>query len=127
MITVVSGALIREGRVLLTQRQPKKAFEYQWESPGGKVVAGKESAHEALVREFKEEVRLDVIRAVLLQRMEFPEYEFAFWFYRVACNGSPVAFEGQGLGWFTYQEVQRLTLTPGNQAALPVLLQEMTK
>ncbi len=60
-LTVVAAVVLRDGRVLLTQRQRGAHLELHWEFPGGKVEAG-ESPPEALVRELYEE--LDVKAAI---------------------------------------------------------------
>ena len=49
-ITVVSAAIIREGRYLITQRNEHAMLPLLWEFPGGRVEDG-ESDEEALVRE----------------------------------------------------------------------------
>lgn len=58
----VVGAIIEhEGKILCMQR-PKGKFpstDYKWEFPGGKIEAG-ETAPQALMRELKEEMDLDV-------------------------------------------------------------------
>ena len=56
MVTVVVGALVRGGRVLLAHRRPDKhAYPDTWDLPGGVMEDG-ESEHEALVRELREEL-----------------------------------------------------------------------
>ncbi|MDX1766001.1 MAG: reverse transcriptase-like protein [Candidatus Saccharimonadales bacterium] len=57
---VVSGVLEQEGKYLVVRRGPHEQFlPGKYEFPGGKVDFGEE-AQAALVREFKEEVGLDV-------------------------------------------------------------------
>ena len=56
------GALLvdRQGRVLLGLRSPhKKAWPDHWDSIGGKVEAG-ESSEQAMIREVKEEIGVEV-------------------------------------------------------------------
>lgn len=60
MIEVVSAIIEREdGRVLIAQRPPGKKLAGSWEFPGGKLEVG-ESRVDALRRELREELRLDV-------------------------------------------------------------------
>lgn len=56
---VVAALIRKEDKVLLTQRWPSKHLGLIWEFPGGKVEEG-ESDEEALVRELKEELGVDV-------------------------------------------------------------------
>jgi len=61
-ILVAVGILCddREG-VLLCQRSEQKPYGLQWEFPGGKVEAG-ESVEDALRRELREELDIEVLR-----------------------------------------------------------------
>ena len=59
MIEVVSALIVEHGRVLLTQRRPDQDFAGCWESPGGKVE-GNEAWHDALRRELREEVGVEL-------------------------------------------------------------------
>lgn len=59
-LQVVAGIIEDEqGLVLLAQRPQGKLLSGMWEFPGGKIEAG-ESAPEALARELKEELSLEV-------------------------------------------------------------------
>ncbi len=61
-IGVGTGAIIfnDEGKVLLAQRGPKARNENgKWEFPGGSVEFG-ETCEEAIVREIKEELEIDI-------------------------------------------------------------------
>lgn len=57
------GALIREGRVLLAHRRPEKhAYPDLWDLPGGMIEVG-ESELEALARELREELGVQIATA----------------------------------------------------------------
>jgi 8-oxo-dGTP diphosphatase len=60
LLIVAAGALIDgDGRVLLARRPAGKEMAGLWEFPGGKLQEG-ETPEEALVRELKEELGIDV-------------------------------------------------------------------
>ena len=64
-VLVVAVALIDpDGRVLIAQRPEGKALAGLWEFPGGKVEPG-ERPEQALIRELKEELGIDVTEACL--------------------------------------------------------------
>lgn len=56
----MAGALIAGGSVLLAQRRRPPELAGLWELPGGKVAPG-ETEPEALVRELREELGVDVV------------------------------------------------------------------
>jgi 8-oxo-dGTP diphosphatase len=65
ILFVVAAALVdRDNRVLLAQRPEGKSLAGLWEFPGGKLDAG-ETPEQALVRELKEELSIDVCRTCL--------------------------------------------------------------
>jgi 8-oxo-dGTP diphosphatase len=61
-IEVVAGLIVRDGRVLICQRSAASKFPLKWEFPGGKMEAG-ESPGEALVRELREELAIEVLES----------------------------------------------------------------
>ena len=56
---VVAGALIVDGALLVAQRARPPELAGLWELPGGKVAAGETDA-QALARELREELGVDV-------------------------------------------------------------------
>jgi 8-oxo-dGTP diphosphatase len=57
---VVAAALVRAGRVLAQQRAYPLELAGRWELPGGRVEPG-ESAREALIRECREELAVEIV------------------------------------------------------------------
>ncbi|WP_343522016.1 (deoxy)nucleoside triphosphate pyrophosphohydrolase [Pedobacter sp.] len=58
-VKVVCGIIFKEDRILLCRRKPVKSLGGYWEFPGGKVESS-ESESEALIRELKEELSMQV-------------------------------------------------------------------
>lgn len=77
-ITIFSGCLIRNGKVLLVQRDEEECPDahLKWEFPGGKVDFG-ETPQESLKREFLEEtgITIEVVRIL-------PYVQTAYWDYK---------------------------------------------
>ena len=61
-VNVVAGLIFRNELLLICQRHHCGSFPLQWEFPGGKVEAG-ESDFDALRRELKEELGIEMIAA----------------------------------------------------------------
>ena len=62
------------GRLLVGQRPACKDYPGKWEFPGGKLEPG-ESVYKALVREFREELGLEITRAepAFVVRHHYPD------------------------------------------------------
>jgi 8-oxo-dGTP diphosphatase len=85
IVRVAAAVILRaDGRVLLAQRPPGKAYAGYWEFPGGKLEPG-ESPRAALDRELHEELGLRVRRAApwLVQRFVYPHAHVELHFFRV--------------------------------------------
>ena len=59
MIEVCCALIIRDGKVLATQRSEEMPHPLKWEFPGGKVKMG-ESPERCIMREIKEELRIQI-------------------------------------------------------------------
>ncbi len=69
-VMVVAGLIERDGQVLICQRRKKGRHGLKWEFPGGKVEPG-ETPREALVRELREELGLEVTLGEEIVRYEY--------------------------------------------------------
>jgi 8-oxo-dGTP diphosphatase len=100
-VRVVAAALFDGRRVLIAQRPPGKHMAGRWEFPGGKVGAG-ETDVEALGRELREELGIDVIgaRHCLTLTHAYPDraVELSMWIVE-RYSGEPKALDGQQIKW----------------------------
>lgn len=69
-LLVSAGIIYRGGRVLVGQRRKADRHSLKWEFPGGKVEPG-ETPQEALVRELREELRIEAEVGTELARYEY--------------------------------------------------------
>jgi len=72
-LLVAAAVVIRDGRILLTQRPPKGHLASFWEFPGGKLEAG-ESPEQAVVRECAEEIGA-VVRPIDILDVTYHRYD----------------------------------------------------
>lgn len=114
----VAAAVIErpDGQFLMASRPEGKAYAGWWEFPGGKVEAG-ENARQALDRELREELGIQVSEAWpwLNRAYVYPHAHVMLRFFRVtAWQGEPHPHEGQTLAW-TRAELPDVTpILPAN-------------
>jgi A/G-specific adenine glycosylase len=98
----VVAAVIREGDCVLIDKRPSNALlGGMWEFPGGKVEQG-ESLEQAIVREIREELGLEIIAG-----SEFGQYEHAYTHFSVTVHailcdilrGEVKALEADEIAW----------------------------
>ena len=100
---------------LLAQRPPDKVYAGYWEFPGGKLEAG-ESFHDALIRELREELEIDIEQAFpwLCREFTYPHAHVRLKFFRVTAWGGEIhPHEHTGAVW------TRLDATPHVTPVLP--------
>ncbi len=118
-VLVERDAAGQEGRFLLTSRPPGKVYAGYWEFPGGKVEAG-ETVEQALARELREEIGIEIEAAhpwqVLV--MDYPHARVRLNFCKVYdWMGEFQMLEGQQMAWADLP-VQVQPVLPGT---IPVL------
>ncbi|HTC51236.1 MAG TPA: 8-oxo-dGTP diphosphatase MutT [Steroidobacteraceae bacterium] len=101
-LLVVAGALCdARGRVLIAQRPDARHMAGRWEFPGGKVGAA-ESESQALIRELREELGVQVREPQFCLRLShsYPDrtVQLSFWIVR-HFDGEPRGLDGQQLKW----------------------------
>ena len=121
MIDVVCG-VIEDGRgnVLACRRPAGKHLGGLWEFPGGKVDPG-ESPAEALIRELREELMIDVVVSSPLEPVVWPYESITIRLIPYLCRivaGEPVAHEHDEIRWCSRCLLATLEWAP---ADIPIL------
>jgi 8-oxo-dGTP diphosphatase len=121
---VAVAVLLRpDGEFLLAQRPAGKPYAGYWEFPGGKVEPG-EAVSQALVREIKEELGVDVELAHpwITQVFTYPHATVRLHFFKVVrWRGDPHPHEGQEFSWQSVDRVAVAPLLPANGPVLKAL------
>src|SRR3989442_1780891 len=116
-VDVAVAVLIRsDGAALLAQRPASKVYSGYWEFPGGKIEPG-EPVAEALGREIREELGIEIERAYpwITRVFTYPHAKVRLHFYRVtAWRGEPRALEHQAIAWQRPDAVELDPLLPAN-------------
>jgi 8-oxo-dGTP diphosphatase len=118
---VVACALINEyGKVLINERPVGKDYAGYWEFPGGKVDEG-ETPEEAIIRELKEEINIDVTGSCLAP-LSFTEKQYDNYYVVVllyVCrrwDGHIMPMEEQELAWVNPKEIDNFNLLPADKS-----------
>ncbi len=126
LLLVAAAALVDvDGRVLIAQRPEGKHMAGLWEFPGGKVRDG-ETPEQALIRELKEELSIDVTEACLAP-LTFASHayeDFHLLMPVFACRrweGTVGPQEGQGLKWVTPNRLRDYPMPPADAPLFPIL------
>ena len=123
-LRVVAAALFdAAGRVLIAQRPEGKHMAGWWEFPGGKVAAG-ETDGEALVRELREELGVEVRPDHEVMRLshDYPDrtVELVLWRAQLL-DGAPRGLDGQALKWVACQSLGNERLLPADEPFIAAL------
>lgn len=122
-IEVVGAALLRDDRVFAAKRGPTKSMAGYWEFPGGKVEAG-ETSQEALVRELREELRIEARVGEFLTTTAHDTGSAVIELSTYLCEliaGSPVLMEHTDSRWVAVSELAGLEWAPADIPTVKLL------
>ena len=128
-MTEVVAALIKKGdKFLICQRPKNKARGLLWEFVGGKVEKG-EGKQQALARECKEELNLDITvhEEFCVVMHEYPDITVRLTVFNATANGKPQLLEHNALKWITADEIDNFEFCPADVEILEKIKKEMIK
>ena len=120
---VVAAAIIeRDGRFLVTRRQPGVHLEGRWEFPGGKCHA-RETLADCLARELVEElnVRAEIGPELLATAHDYPDRRVEVHFFRCEISGEAAPQQGQDMRWVSRNELGELEFPAADQDVIELL------
>ena len=114
-IEVVAAIIVNEKKVFATQRGYGE-FKDGWEFPGGKIELG-ESSEEALVREIREELDVDIKVGRLLETVEYNYPRFHLTMHCFICellSEEIILKEHEDAKWLAEEELDSVDWLPAD-------------
>ncbi|MBE1527321.1 8-oxo-dGTP diphosphatase [Sphingopyxis sp. OAS728] len=125
-LVVVAAALVdRDGRLLVQQRPEGLSMAGLWEFPGGKLEPG-ETPEQALIRELREELAIDVDHACLAPACFASEplgdrHLLLLLYVCRKWRGTPVAQHASALRWVRPVELHGIAMPPADKPLIGLL------
>jgi mutator protein MutT len=117
MIDVVAAVICdNEGRILIAQRNLKKSQGGLWEFPGGKIEPN-ETKEEAIVREIKEEMDIDIKVEKYIDEKIFNYPDKDINLIALKCkkiNGDIKVLEHEDIKWVSKEELRKFEFAPAD-------------
>ena len=124
VIEVVGGIIRRGDKYLLGRRPLGKSLGGHLEFIGGKIEPV-ETPCEALARECREEIALEIVNARVRTSVTHAYPDHTIHLTLIDCEpapgAEPVALEHEAIGWYTPAEMSSLDFCPADAELLPVV------
>ncbi len=124
MIDVTCAIILKDGKVLATQRSEKMSQPLKWEFPGGKIEQN-ETAENCLNRELKEELN---IKVMLLKKLTPAPFDYGKFvinlipFVASYQSGEIILAEHKEYKWLPKSELAHLDWAPADISILEEFL-----
>lgn len=125
-IKVAAAIIIHDNQIFATQRGYGE-FKDGWEFPGGKIEEG-ETPQEALVREIKEELDIEIEVKDFLETVEYdyPEFHLSMdCFFCTIKSGELVLKEHEAAKWLRAETLDSVDWLPADQALVKSIKKHM--
>ena len=117
---IVVGALVDEDTVLIGKRlSTDSVCPDLWELPGGKIEEG-ETPYDAIIREWKEELDIDINVYYSIPEREEDGIEFYPYIIKYK-SGKPKLNVHQSVKWITLNDINKYQFTPLSKKTLYII------
>ncbi|WP_378954134.1 8-oxo-dGTP diphosphatase MutT [Pelosinus sp. sgz500959] len=113
---VTSAIIIKDNKILITQKGLQGRFAKKWEFPGGKIDAG-ETPEECIVRELFEELQIRIEVDAFFGKCihKYPEGEnIVLAYFCTWHSGNITLTEHSAYQWVTVEELSQYDFTPAD-------------
>ena len=126
VIEVVAALIKRGDNFLICQRPANKARALMWEFVGGKVEMG-ESKQQALIRECKEELDIEICVGEMFAEVTHSYSDVTVHlslFNAGIVGGEPKKLEHNAIEWITPSQIPQYTFCPADTVFLNKIMQQ---
>ena len=123
----VVAAIIRDGEKVFATQRGYGEFKGGWEFPGGKIETG-ETPEEALIREIKEELNVDIKVGNNLGSIEYDYPTFHLSMNTFLCEiikGEIVLLEHDDARWVTINDLRSVDWLPADNMLIENIEEEL--
>lgn len=127
-VKVVAAIIIHNKQIFVTQRGYGE-FKDGWEFPGGKIEPG-ETPQEALAREIKEELYIEIEVGDYLETVEYdyPSFHLAMdCFFCTIKSGKLVLKEHEAAKWLTMENLDSVDWLPADKGLIESIKKYLLK
>ena len=126
MINVVAAVIQNEeGKILIAQRNLKKSQGGLWEFPGGKIEPN-ETKEEAIIREIKEEMDIDIETKKFIDQKIFNYPDKDINLIAIECKqikGDIKLNEHEDFKWVNKNELKNFNFAPADKFIIKTILE----
>ena len=125
-VEVVAAVIQDRKRVLATQRG-YGAYKDWWEFPGGKIEAG-ETPEDALSREIREELKVEILVGDFIDAVEYdyPEFHLSMrCYWATIARGELILAEHEAARWLGVDELNDVAWLPSDRMLLGKIRDEL--
>jgi len=127
-IEVVAAVIVFNNKILCVQKDKNKYdyISYKYEFPGGKVEP-RETREEAIIREIKEELELDISiqQEFLTVEHEYPDFNITLYSFICSCEHSALKLtEHIHFNWFNTDQLSALDWAGADRLVVEKIIYE---
>jgi 8-oxo-dGTP diphosphatase len=121
-VVVTAAVIERDGRFLVTRRQPGVHLAGRWEFPGGKCDPG-ESLAACMARELREELAVEPVIGdeIFAVTHDYSDRRIELHFLRCTIDRDPAPQLGQEMQWIRRSDLQTLEFPPADADLIRML------
>lgn len=126
MFIVTAAAIVRDGKVLIAQREAGSHMEFRWEFPGGKLESD-ETPEECIIREIKEELDIDIEVLDIYKVVKFKYDEKDVLLLCYLCRilkGEGRTLECNDFRWVSREELPSYDFVPADKPIVEKLMKD---